>query len=384
MEKIEETYAEVDAYPDDVAERLNEIEETLAAINDRPPVYDAADIARTGAFVSIDGSGQLRVERGYVRREDEPPVPAPGDGNGDADASDETGEDVPEGPEAGAPDVQRTAITIAGGETELEEDEGFRPLSDRLLTELTAYRTLVLRDAVGNDPGIAYLAALHVLCLKLFYRYSLDSCLEIDAKSVMFGNQAPGLGDTVLAARVDARHRNWAKQLPDDSGELWDALTAFDTDSRDALFAHCVSLTINAVHEAFNRRPKAHAHAARLAEIVSLDMVAAGWTPTVDNYLGRVTKARIIEAVREAKGEQAAQSIDHLKKGDMATEAERLLEGTGWLPEQLRTPGSRAAAEEEANENQSGVLPASDSPDDSAGAPVAQQDDPDRHPIAAE
>jgi ParB family chromosome partitioning protein len=40
--------------------------------------------------------------------------------------------------------------------------------------------------------------------------------------------------------------------------------------------------------------------------------------------------------VREAKGEQSAQLIDHLKKADMAKEAERLLDGTGWLPEPLR------------------------------------------------
>ena len=65
-------------------------------------------------------------------------------------------------------------------------------------------------------------------------------------------------------------------------------------------------------------------------------MVEAGWRPTVDNYLGRVTKPRILEAVREAKGEQSAQLIDHLKKADMAKEAERLLDGTGWLPEPLR------------------------------------------------
>jgi ParB family transcriptional regulator, chromosome partitioning protein len=380
VETIEEAYAEADEYPDDVADRLNEIEESLTSINDRPPAYDAGDIARAGAFVSIDGSGQLRVERGYVRREDEPLVHAPGDG----DASDETGEDVSEGPEAGAADVRRTAITDAGGETEPEEDEGFRPLSDKLLTELTAYRTLALREAVGNDPGIAYLAALHVLCLKLFYRYALDSCLEIDGKSVMFGNQAPGLGDTGLAARVDARHRNWAEQLPDDPGALWDALTAFDSDSRDALFAHCVSLTVNAVHEAFNRRPKAHAHAVRLAETVSLDMVAAGWTPTVDNYLGRVTKARILEAVRETKGGQAAQSIDYLKKGEMAAEAERLLEGTGWLPEPLRTPGIGAATEEKASEDRTGAVPASSGAEESADTLVAQLDDPDRQPIAAE
>ena len=54
--------------------------------------------------------------------------------------------------------------------------------------------------------------------------------------------------------------------------------------------------------------------------------MAEHWTPTVDGYLGRVTKAQILDAVREAKGEASAQLIEHLKKGDMAREAERLLE----------------------------------------------------------
>jgi ParB family transcriptional regulator, chromosome partitioning protein len=45
-----------------------------------------------------------------------------------------------------------------------------------------------------------------------------------------------------------------------------------------------------------------------------------------------------LEAVREAKGDPSVQLIDHLKKPDMAREAERLLAGTGWLPEPLRTP----------------------------------------------
>jgi ParB family chromosome partitioning protein len=65
-------------------------------------------------------------------------------------------------------------------------------------------------------------------------------------------------------------------------------------------------------------------------------MVDAGWEPTVDGYLNRVPKARILEAVREAKGEGTAQLLDHLKKGEMAAEAERLLKGSGWLPEVLR------------------------------------------------
>ena len=74
----------------------------------------------------------------------------------------------------------------------------------------------------------------------------------------------------------------------------------------------------------------------RLARAVNLDMAEVGWRPTVDNYLGRVTKSRILEAVREAKGDAAGQLIDHLKKSEMAKEAERLLEDTRWLPESLR------------------------------------------------
>ncbi|MFX5918615.1 hypothetical protein ABTE65_19400, partial [Acinetobacter baumannii] len=77
-------------------------------------------------------------------------------------------------------------------------------------------------------------------------------------------------------------------------------------DSRAALFAHCVSLGVNAVYESWNRAPQRAAHADVLAGALRLDMVAAGWTATVDGYLGRVPKARILEAVREARGAEAA------------------------------------------------------------------------------
>ena len=68
-------------------------------------------------------------------------------------------------------------------------------------------------------------------------------------------------------------------------------------------------------------------------------MAAAGWTPTVDSYLGRVTKARILQAVREARGEPRPSASRTLKKGEMAEQAQALLAGSGWLPEPLRTPG---------------------------------------------
>jgi ParB family chromosome partitioning protein len=143
--------------------------------------------------------------------------------------------------------------------------------------------------------------------------------------------------------------------LPKDTAGLWDVLSGLDNDSRQALYAHCVALTINATCQPYDRRPKAIAHAGRLADSVQLDMAAAGWRPTVTGYLGRVTKAQILEAVREAKGEQAAQLIEVLKKADMAREAERLLEGSGWLPEPLRLPGGTASLPASAG---SEVLPA--------------------------
>ena len=126
--------------------------------------------------------------------------------------------------------------------------------------------------------------------------------------------------------------------LPEEPGDLWDALGALDTQQQQALFAHCVSLTVNAVNEAYNRRPRAVAHADHLAEVVSLDLAATGWVPSVDNFLGRVTKARILDAVSKARGEDQACRIEQLKKGDMAAQAEHLLAGSGWLPEPLRTP----------------------------------------------
>src|SRR3546814_788110 len=74
MDGLEETYAEAEELPDEVDRRLGEIETALAAFDDRPQAFDPEEVARAGAFVSIDGSGVLRIERGSVRHEDERPI----------------------------------------------------------------------------------------------------------------------------------------------------------------------------------------------------------------------------------------------------------------------------------------------------------------------
>jgi ParB family chromosome partitioning protein len=328
-DRLSEEYADTNELPDEVDERFGELETAIEGFETRPVVFDPAEVARAGAFVSVAHDGAVRVERGYVRPEDELPTESEAEPAADDEAA-----------RAMAASHDDDVVTADDPTPEPEEDEGLSPISDRLLTELTAHRTLGLRQALGERPEVAFLAALHALSLKAFYHYGSDSCLELDLKSVSFSAQAPGLNDSASAEAIRARHENWAKALPKDPVDLWDELQGWDGDSRAALFTHVVSLSVNAVHETWNRRPRALAHADRLAQAVDLDMAAAGWKPTVDNFLGRVTKARILQAVAEAKGQRAAERIEHLKKGDMAAEAETLLADAGWLPEPLRTKGA--------------------------------------------
>ena len=348
---IERQFADAEEVSEEADQRLSELETAMEALDKRPVQFDPAEIARSGAFVSIDGDGRLKVERGFIRPEDELPLALATDGNGSEDQAGHSDPDRKDGtPGMAARQSASDPLIVGNADHDDEADEGddMSPISDRLMTELTSYRTLALRKALGEHPETAFLAALHAICLKCFFPYAQDTCLELDLKSVGFSAQAPGLTDSMVAKALAERHQAWRNALPKDATGLWQALGDFDTDSRQALFAHCVAQSINAVHETWNRRSKALAHADRLAAALDLDMVAAGWLPTVDAYLGRVTKARILSAVTEARGKNVADRIAHMKKGEMATTAQELLAGSGWLPEAMRTRGQMFGADERA------------------------------------
>jgi ParB family chromosome partitioning protein len=65
--KIEADYQNADELPDEIDRRLGEIETARSAFETRSPIYDPADIARAGVFISIDAEGVLSIDRGYVR-----------------------------------------------------------------------------------------------------------------------------------------------------------------------------------------------------------------------------------------------------------------------------------------------------------------------------
>jgi ParB family chromosome partitioning protein len=341
LDRLTEEYENADELPDEIDQRLGEIEAALEALDNRPMRYEPTEIAMAGVFITIDSDGSLIADRGYVRPEDEAPLEP---------VTHESQPLIDGAVDPSPAEAVRPVVVTLGGQpvpaAEDDDDEGIKPLPERLMTELTAHRTLALRDALAQNPRIAMTALLHKLVSDAFHHRSANGALEAQVRHIFFPAQAEELGDSLSVKSVDERNEHWKCRIPADDTALWGWLTEMDEDSRMALLAHCLSYGVNALYE----RPNPYsgsgisehglqlrfAQADRLARETGLNMVQVGWRPTVGNYLGRVTKSRIIEAVREGAGERAAQLIDHMKKGDMAKEAERLLADSGWLPEPLR------------------------------------------------
>lgn len=155
-DELEAQYAEADDLPDEIDQRLGEIEAELEGFENRPVTFAPEDIARAGVFVSIDRDGELIVSPGYVRPEDEQPESV-------------DGEDAGEGADPSDPDAVQRAVITVGGEPvpdgDEEEDDAVKPLPERLVTDLTAWRTLALRNALAENPRVAMTALLHKLVL---------------------------------------------------------------------------------------------------------------------------------------------------------------------------------------------------------------------------
>jgi ParB family chromosome partitioning protein len=312
-EALEAEYSalEVEAGSDDdedspLHERFAAIEEELALLLGENE-FDPADIARAGAVASLGHNGEPRIERGFIRKEDDAPAAKT--------------------PKAARPNGEAA------------------PLSETLVAELTAHRTLALRDALGDAPDLALTALVHALAAATFFPHSGPvSCLKVTPHSPYLSGHAPGIDEAPLAKHLQARHDRFAAQMPDSPDGLWAYLRDMERVQQLALLAHCVALTVDAV-KVPKRTDVAEAHSNQLFVALDYDM-ASVWTPTAANYLGRVSKERILEAVREGVSKEAAENLATLKKQAMAEAAEQRLKDKRWLPPVLRTRVPLAIAAE--------------------------------------
>ncbi len=305
--------------------RLEEIDKALQAFG---PDFAYADEARAraGVVVTLGHDGLARFERGLVRVEDVPADP-PSPWQEDAAADDGT-DDRP------------------GAEGDASEDEAPSALSDRLLIDLTAHKTMGLRDAVQADVNAALATVVHALALQVFYPgYGVWTPLQLRLTMTGLERLAPGVDDGPAGRRVSDRCEAWGARLPERPEDLWGVVAALPPSEQLDLMACCAGVGLYAVRDPHDRRPGALAQAETLATAVGLDM-AGTWTATAASYFTRVSKARVLEAVTEAVNPEEAARIAGFKKADMAEAAERLVDGKGWLPVPLRAVSDAAEPEE--------------------------------------
>lgn len=301
-----EKYADADM-PEKIAAQCERLERAIEALDKRE--FGGTDFAIAGAIVTLGHDGEVRVERGLVRREDEPSKKG---------KANKEGSDEPSG-------------------------DGKAPLSERLVANLTAHRTAGLRNELAQNSSMAVIATVHALAAATFFSGSGDaSCLQITPRSVSLTAHASGIEESPASRQIAERHEAWAKRLPRDPATLWNFIHGLSDSERLGLLAHCVSLTVNAVQASTHRSTQVSDHADILARELALDMTAY-WQPTAGSYFGRVAKERILEAVHEGVTEAAATNIAAMKKQPMAETAEKLLAGKGWLPTLLRL-GANASA----------------------------------------
>jgi ParB family transcriptional regulator, chromosome partitioning protein len=290
-----------DEYSDEDAAAIDSLDAEIEGILADSLTWSDRQKKRCGAIVGIGHDGKLDVTRGLI---------APADQKTKASES----------------RIADTAEALPKAAT---------GLSAALAGELTAHRTMALRAVLADLPVTGLVAVVHSLITPLFYDQPADTALDIRAVSVWL--RAEGIDNGRAAHQLAERHATWLERLPKEAEALWDWLTQQDLQTLVLLLGYGVAHSIKAERSAA---------CDRIAS--ALDM-AHWWEPTAAGYLGRVSKPLILEAVTEGVGEQAADNIATLKKGEMAAMAESLLKGKGWLPEMLRTgPAMEQEAEQAA------------------------------------
>ena len=343
QEVAEAVDAAMDAEDEDKADALQEEGETLGeqlqALEDGLQDYGANVKAAAGAIVTIDRNGEAVIHRGLMREAEAKALRTlerlrQGFGSEGEAENDDEGEDG---------DDDRQPKTAA--------------MSDRLAQRLSAHRTAALQIEVARHPQAALAAVVHGMVQTVLQErhYGHDFPLGVSLKlQDRLEGMAPDWPESPAAVTLRELQQVAGEALPQDSAELFAALLAKPQDELVKLLAVCVASTVDVV----TPRATPHRPGAELAQAVGLDM-AAWWKPTAEGYFKHVSKAVILDAVG-AFAPESVTRLAKLKKADIASEAERLADGTGWMPAIFKAASSQQAVQESAQE----ASPEQDAPED--------------------
>ncbi len=327
QDRLDKTDAALeDAYEtedEDKADTLHEQREKVAAqlqtaldaLQDYAP--DVRVVA--GAVVTIDRVGEAAIHRGLLR---------------EAEAK-----------------ALRTLEKLRQGFTGTEganndEGEDAEPpkaanLSDRLAQRLSAHRTAALQIEVARHPQVALAALVHGMVQRVLQDgYAVELPIGISVRPQnRLDTYALDWPESSAAVALRELQQAWGERLSEDSAELFAALLTMPQDELVQLLAVCVAASVDVVTLRAAQAAQA-APGAELAQAVGLDM-AAWWKPTAEGYFNHVSKSVILEAVQQFAPAHVTR-LSKLKKADIASEAERLSQGTGWMPAMFAAENSTA------------------------------------------
>jgi len=317
----------LEAEDEDKADALQEegeaVGEQLQALEDGLQDYSPTVKAAAGAIVTIDRNGQAVIHRGLMREAEAKALRTlerlrQGFSGEDAENDDE-GEDDEQPKAAG--------------------------MSDRLAQRLSVHRTAALQIEVARHPQVALAALVHGMVQTVLHgshygprHDALPLGVSLKVQDRLEG-MAPDWPESPAAVALRELQQVAGEALPQDGAELFAALLAKSQDELVRLLAVCVAVTVDVVTPRTTRQQPGE----ELAQAVGLDM-AAWWKPTDEGYFRHVPKAAILEAVEQFAPSHVTR-LAKLKKADIASEAERLADGTGWMPAIFKAEGTHEATQ---------------------------------------
>ncbi|MGE7156794.1 ParB/RepB/Spo0J family partition protein [Methylorubrum rhodesianum] len=302
--------------------RIEAIDAQVAALSESR--FTPADMATGGAIVAMDYYGRIVIHRGLRR------------------------------PEAGIRSDQEAGTVPAGAATDVQDRDAL-PGSDAVpasasithsaafLTDLTAQKTAALRIELAHNPDVALVAVVHAMLLNLIYPYAIvKTALELRLVNTRLEPAMKNPDGNAALADLASMAENYGHALPGDPADLWEHLSRLSREELLNLLAFAAAHGVNAVQQPHDQRVEAREQANQLGQSLAVDM-GRWFTPTGASYFQHLNRAGIEAAVIEAKGADAALKVRAAaKKSEAVNLAERLVAGSGWLPEPVRVPAPEA------------------------------------------
>lgn len=294
-----------DAALEALNDEYSELENKIEALKESAVTVDPAVIEHCGALVIYD-RGVVRLERGLVRAADRHKINA----------------------------VAGEGRQVTGGRESEPAGRKADTLSDALRRSLLGYRNMAAQTVTAKNSSAAKILFVCKFVADIRGSYGVTPT-DLSVTSGYGTRTNCTISDDAgkgMEADFESVGQSLVAELPKDPCELWDVLSAMKPAEIDRLLAYAVARSVSLSESGDGL-------SAKYLEALGLNM-ADHFIPTAQNYLGRVSKEMILEALTEAgkvDGEEDQTALLAMKKAALAKEAESRLEGTGWVPALIRT-----------------------------------------------